>query len=306
MNKKLFHIILMILFIFFLTGCWGAPQAKPQLKPKGKIGFLVAETKSARNQYLMTQMKKEATHQKLKLFTGDSKLDPKIQETQIEKMIKEKVQVLIFQPLNVEETKEQINRLLEKNIKIILLDFLPLDVTVDAFIAPDYLRAGELQAQFVVGQGKQVTPYVLKGDPLNYLSDKILQGNKNILQNNSLVDIFIIREITNKYEQQSYQSLKNEFDQISPNVLISHYEEITMGVIKFLKEIAKEQQLMVLSLDINQELLPELAKGNLTIVDTMPNLLVTVILETADSLLNNKTWNYDLQINNGSALIPTK
>lgn len=292
--------------VFGLTGCFGSPKAKPQVKPKVKIGLILAETQSTRNQYLLTKMHEETKTQKVKLITGDSKLNPNYQEEQIKKMIKEKVEAVILQPLNVMVTKDHISRLIEKNIKIILVDFLPMDVAVDAFISPDYLRAGELQAQYIISQGKQISPLIIIGDPAKIISEKVLLGNKNILENSFLVDNLIVKEIITDYEKNSYQVIEQELKHYPFKTIISHFEETTQGLNKFIKESAIEKEIRLISLDINQELLSDVANGNIVIVDTMPNLLVQVILEATNNLLKNNIWHYDLEINNGTALIPTK
>jgi len=291
----------MIILIF--TGCFGSPQAKPKIKPKIKIGLILAENTSARNQYLLTKFNESAKSQNLKIITGNSLMNSEEQKKQIEKMISEKVEVVIMQPVDPDIAKDFISMLEEQNIKIIIIDLLPQNVSVDAFIAPDYVRAGELQAQYIVNQGKKVNSLILIGVPKG-VSEKILKGNLNHLENNSLVENFGIKEIPDA--KQTYEIFKNEYNQKYPNSVIAHYEKFTSGILKFLNELKLENQVTLVTMDINKESLQDIIEGNLIIVDTMPNLLAQVILETTDSLLKTDSWKYDMQINNGTALVPAK
>lgn len=285
----------------------GKPEAKPQqIKPKTKIGLILAENKSERNQFIIRKMQEEIEKQKMKLIVGNSDLSLEKQETQIKKMIENKVEIVIIQPLNDPTTKDHLSMLVEKNIKIITIDSLPQDITVDAFIAPDYLKAGQLQAQYLLNQNKKVTPVIFKGDAGNFKSSKMVEGNKSIFANNPLIENLFIKDITENNASKSHEILVNEFAQQPPDAIIVHDEEITSEVLKFIKELKLENQIMLLSLDINNNLLEDVLKGSLVIVDTMPNLLIQVLLETTQDLLQTETWKYDFQINNNSALVPTK
>ncbi|NLT95218.1 MAG: sugar ABC transporter substrate-binding protein [Clostridia bacterium] len=221
-------------------------------------------------------------------------------------MIEEKVEIVILQPLKEPATKDHISMLIEKNIKIVLWDYLPEEVTVDAFIAPDYVKAGQLQAQYILNQGRKVIPFVIKGDVLNIKSDKVLEGNLSILQNSPLVENLLIKEANINNTAQSHEILVEELGPNPPDVILVHDEEIALGISKILGEFKSEKKIMLFSLDINKNLLEDMVNGSLVAVDTMPNLLIQVTIDTINSLLEKGTWNYDFQINNKSALIPAK
>ncbi|KJS86838.1 MAG: hypothetical protein JM58_06220 [Peptococcaceae bacterium BICA1-8] len=302
-SRIVFWISIMTILIF--TGCFGSPQAKPEFKPKIKVGLVLAETNSARNQYLIAKMKESAKSLNIKLIEGDSKNNSEQQKTQIEKMIKEKVEAVIMQPINSDVAKDFISMLEEQNIKIVIIDLLPENVSVDAFIAPDYVKVGELQAQYILSPEIELKPLIIIGEP-NSISGKILSGNLKQLKNSSLVKDLGVKEVPDKSTSKAYEISKNEYSKNSPNAIIAHYEQYTSGIMKFLKETKLEKKVAFVTMDINKESLPDILEGNLIAVDTMPNLLAQVILETTDSLLKTDSWKYDMQINNGTALVPAK
>jgi len=302
---RYFIYSLLVILFFTLTGCPESPEAKPQLQPKTKIGLILAENKSARNQYLAEKLKTGAENKKIKLIVGYSKLDVNEQESQIQKMIDEKAAAVIIQPLDAQVTKDHISKLIEHNIKIIVIDFLPKQVLVDAFITPDYVKAGELQAQYLISKGKQSQPIILKGNVIDDISEKVLQGNSNILRNNSLTSNMVIEAMDDEYAKKAYDALK-KLSNFQPTAVISHYEETTLGIVKYINEMKMEKKIPILTLDLNKTLVSDAAKGDIIILDTMPNLLAQIILEVPDNLLKTNNWQYDLQINNEAALIPTK
>lgn len=284
----------------------GKPEGKPQIKTKTKIGLILAENKSTRNQFILKKIEEEMEKRKLQLVKGNSEFSIEKQESQIKKMIEEKVEIVVLQPLNDPTTKDQISLLVEKNIKIIILDFLPQNIPADAFIAPDYSVAGQLQAQYILDQANKVTPLIFKGDILNTKSEKTLEGNLNILQNSPLVENILIKEITENHKVMPYEIMVQEFSQQPPEVIIAHDEEVTLGLRKFIQEYKYENIIKLLSLEINSDLVEDILNGSLVVVDTMPNLLVQILVETINELRATQTWNYDFQTNNNLALIPTK
>ncbi|NLT95217.1 MAG: hypothetical protein GXW85_06715 [Clostridia bacterium] len=84
LNKFLFYILL-VLLILNSWACMGKPEAKPQIKPKTKIGLILAENKSARNEFIYKKMQEEIEKQKMKLITGTSELNVEKQEVNIKK-----------------------------------------------------------------------------------------------------------------------------------------------------------------------------------------------------------------------------
>ncbi|KJS22564.1 MAG: hypothetical protein VR72_05935 [Clostridiaceae bacterium BRH_c20a] len=307
LNRKHYQIIFWTssIIILIFTGCFGSPQGKPEIKPKIKVGLVLAETTTERNQYLLAKIKESAKSQNIKIIEGDSKNNSEQQKKQIEKMITEKVEVVIMQPINSDAAKDFISMLEEQNIKIIVIDLLPENVSVDAFIAPDYVRAGELQAQYILSQGIELNPLILTGEP-NSVSGIILPGNINQLKNSPFVKGMVVKEVPDQSDIKAYEISKSEYSKNSPNTIISHYEQYTSGIMKFLKETKLEKKVTFVTMDINKESLKDIKEGNLIAVDTMPNLLAQVILETTDSLLKTDSWKYDMQINNGTALVPAK
>jgi len=305
-NISLF-IIGIIFISIILNGCLPKPQAKPEIKPKTKIGLSMAETNSERNKFIKKNVEEAAKNGKIRLVITDAHKDSLQQKTNIEKMISEKVKAVILQPVDTAIVKDYISMLQEKNIKVILIDALPVDVSVDAFIAPDFVRAGELQAQYILNKGEEQRILILKGDKTNNIAEKILQGNLNILKNNSLVKNIVIQEVPQWDQREAYNLMLKNMEQESFTSIIAHYEEIAAGAIKFLKEQNLNDKVAFTTIAINKDLLQEINNNEkMAAVDTLPNLVSQFSLKTALNLIDTNSWEYDLQIKNGLASVPAK
>lgn len=310
MKKKMpllvFTFLLIITSILF-NGCFSRPQAKPEIKPKTKIGLCLAEKKTDRNKYIEKQFQQIATKEKIRLVITEANKDPLKQKENIEKMIKEGVKAVILQPVDTLIAKDYVSMLQEKNIKVILIDALPPDISVDAYIAPDYIRSGELQAQFLLEQNQDQQILILKGDKQNNITEAVLEGNLNILKNNLLVKKLDIVEVPNWDQKNAYNILTKKLTENEYNGIIAHYEEIGLGVNKFLKEKNLENKITFTTVGINKNLLQTIsAEKKLAAIDTLPNLVAQFAIKAASNLVQSDSWEYDLQIKNGLANVPAK
>ncbi|MDK2822949.1 MAG: hypothetical protein PWQ67_2421 [Clostridia bacterium] len=307
-KKNIYYIILIwiLLTLSVTSGCFSKPQAKPEIKSKEKIGLIMAETNTERNKFIKKKIAESAEQEKIKLISLESKKDPLQEKANIEKMIQEKVKAVIIQPVDTILAKDYISMLQEKNIKVILMDALPSDISVDAFISSDYLRAGELQARCLVNQGRELNVLILKGDKTNNLTEEIYQGNLNILKNNSLIKKIAVNEIPKWDQRNSYEIITKKMTEEKFNAIITHYEEIALGAIKFLKENNLDDKIPLITIGINKNYLNDIINGKVVAVDTLPNLVSQIAVETAKDLIETNSWEYDLQVNNGIALVPAK
>ncbi|MFZ5943525.1 MAG: sugar ABC transporter substrate-binding protein [Bacillota bacterium] len=310
MNKKL-RLIQQTFFVILITsislyGCFSKPQQKPEIKPKMKIGLVLAEGTSEKSKQLIEQFEEEAKKEKVKLLVSDSKKNPSSQRAAIEKMVKEKVKGVILQPVDTILVKDYIMMLQADNIKTLIIDALPPDISVDGFIASDYLRAGELQSQSLLKAGNPLDLLILKGDKTNNITEKIYQGNLNILRNNTLVNSLTVKEAPFWNEEIAYQTLSETVLNQQINSVIVHEETTGIGVYRFLKDNELLGKVKLSTIDIDKDFLNEILKGNVLVVDTIPHLTSQLAHKALLDLIENNSWEYDLQINNISALIPAK
>ncbi len=141
------------LFVFLaamltLTGCPGKSEEQKIIPPL-KIAVSLADMERDGNQIIKEVMNRRKREEKVDITWLDAKSDPAQQEKQLQQLARQRVKAVVFQAVDPSGAPRLVQQLVQKNIKVVALETLPADTPVDAYVASDHTRAGELLARFV-------------------------------------------------------------------------------------------------------------------------------------------------------------
>ncbi len=148
LNRKLMVCLILVLAVIF-TGCWGEKEKKPIVQQGPKIGVSLADMQRDGNQVIKQVFEQAKKKDRAQITWMDAKGDPVQQQKDIQKLIEEKVKVVILQVTDPSVGSHLVEQLAQNNIKVIALETLPENTPVDAYITSDHRRTGELQVRYL-------------------------------------------------------------------------------------------------------------------------------------------------------------
>lgn len=150
-TRIVLFLTLLIFLIPFATGCPGPEeQQKPETGKKVKIGVSLASMEYDGNQSIKKFMQERSKKDKVQIVWTDAKMDPAQQEKDIDKLIKQKVKVIVLQTVDPQEGAKLVDKIVQAKIKVVGLETLPFNAPLDGYVASDHVRAGELEGRFVL------------------------------------------------------------------------------------------------------------------------------------------------------------
>lgn len=169
-RRRLRGALALVLLILFLAG--GCPRKAPR-KPvlPLKIGLCVADAARDGNTVIRRVFQEKARAEKVRIIFADAQNDPARQERELERLVKkERVKAVVVQFVDPAAAGGMVRRLREAGVKVVALETLVPDAPLDAYIASDHARAGELLGRFVVeslpgGGASPARVLFLGGDP---------------------------------------------------------------------------------------------------------------------------------------------
>lgn len=162
---SLVYMIMVLLLVLITTACSSGGEKKPTLKKeKGpKIGVSVADMQRDGNKTIKQVFDKFGKKDKAKITWLDAKGDPVQQQKDIQKLIEEKVKVVILQVTDPAIGPGLVKQLAQNNIKVIALETLPENTPVDGYITSDHSRTGYLQVRYLETLLQQAQQQIKQG-----------------------------------------------------------------------------------------------------------------------------------------------
>lgn len=317
-RKKAMAIMALFLITLLMFGCNLLPLKRPQAQGKSgegeKIKVLVSIGNTAVDNYeilqsQLTEMGKEA---KLEFTFVDAHNDALKQSTDISKAAEEKAKVIIVEPIEPDMLKTALQDLQKKGIKIICVGNLPTNLPVDAYITPDFRRAGEIQGQQVLEKassgGKSLKILILRGPKKNKTAEAMLAGNMATLQGQKSISSISVEEVPGWNASTAFEIVKTKLTGASPpQAILTHSPEITAATIQAVEQQALQGQVQTYGMGTQVKAVEALAQGkHLAEVDFMPEMLAQTLNDAAKSLSKGESWQYERQVQNGNHNVPAK
>src|SRR5471032_1605683 len=157
----------------------GAAQADPQ---HPKIGFSIDDLRLERWTRDRDYFNAEAEKLGAKVYVQSADASEQRQIAQIENLIARGVDVLVIVPYNSTVLNNTVREAKKANIKVVSYDRLILNSDIDAYIAFDNARVGELQAESLVQLKPKGNYYLLGGAPTDNNAKILREGQMKVLQ----------------------------------------------------------------------------------------------------------------------------
>ncbi len=315
-QKRAPLLIILSLTILLLYGCNQNPQSRPQQQNNqvneiAKIIVSMGNASIDNYMFLQNQLTEMGKAAQLEFVWLDARNDALQQAADLKKAPEEQAKVVIVEAVEPDMLKAAIQELQKNGIKIICLGNLPADLPVDAFITPDFQRAGEIQGQQVLTKAtgsKPLDVLILRGPKDSTTAENIVDGNLAALQGNKNIGTVSIEEIAGWNASTAFEVVKTALAKSSPpQAILCHSPEITAAAIQAVEQQGLVGQVQTYGMGTQSQAIDALEQGKHTAeVDFMPEQLAQTLLETAKSLSQGEGWSYERQIANGTHNIPAK
>jgi D-xylose transport system substrate-binding protein len=300
---KLFTLIFLSLFL--LTGC-NEKQKEPV-----KVGFLIHAFDSERweNDLKFFIEKVQDLGGTVKVEIADNNASKQI--GQAKELLANGVDVLVIVPVDQFAAAEIVNEAHAHNVKVISYDRLIKNCKLDYYVSTDNVKVGELQANYLT-RIKPVGNYALIGGAKTDNNSVFLYlGQMNELQ--PLVEKGDVKIIYNQFTEawgknEGYENTKKILSiGKSIDAIIAGNDAIALGVIEALREVGKDNDVLLAGMDADLENLQEIVAGRQTCTVYKPyKKMATTAAELAIKLVRGEEFEKPFNtISNGEILVPT-
>ncbi|MDK2887296.1 MAG: hypothetical protein PWP72_173 [Thermoanaerobacter sp.] len=335
------------LFVFLaavltLTGCPGKSEEQ-KITPPLKIAVSLADMERDGNRMIKEVMNRRKREEKVDITWLDAKGDPAQQEKQLQQLARQRVKAVVFQAVDPSSAPRLVQQLVQKNIKVVALETLPADTPVDAYVASDHTRAGELLARFVdralkeaagqpageggssggQGQGaaQMVTPgsqlpsrrplnvMILAGDPRDNAAREIVAAARNALQANPQVRVVEEARQVENQPAMAAQAVQQALARWNNNidVILAVDSRLAAAAVKVLKAAGLDKRVLTAGVGADKEASRALLAGEHDAeVDNRPDLLGQYALDAAAGLARTGHWQYDTRVASGDYSVPAR
>ncbi|PKM90426.1 MAG: hypothetical protein CVU87_02325 [Firmicutes bacterium HGW-Firmicutes-12] len=311
MSKLGIKMLAIIAVIVLVAGCNGSPQLRSQdskdEKNNVKVAIISATNYNDNFNIFKKSLEEHGKKVGLELLWMDGEGNILKQEDAIEEAAKQDVKVVVIEPVELDMIGNTIKKMQNKGIKFICLNTLPSDTGIEAYITPDFERAGEMQAQQLIKEIKDNQPVnilIIHGQKDDPIAEGIISGSYKILQGNPIVKELWVEEIPSRDTAKAYETVKEYL--ASPNppaAVITHFSEHTEGMLKAVNELPSEErtQIITFGMGTQKAAIEAIGKGSHTgEIDFMPDLFAQLVVKAVNSLSKNELWEYETQVENGA------
>lgn len=302
MNFTLKLFVLSFFAFFVVFGC--------VKKEAPEVGFLVHSFNNERwkNDKDFFVNKVQELGGTVKVFDAENDADKQL--AQAKELLANGVDVLVVVPVDQFAAADIVKEAHAHDVKVISYDRLIKNCSLDFYVSTDNIEIGTLQANYLTTI-KPTGKYALIGGAINDNNSQLLYlGQRNVLQ--PLVDkgdiTIIYNEFTDAWgEDEGYQHAKKILN-IDKNIdaILAGNDAIALGVIKALKEVGKEEQVLLAGMDADLKNLQEIVAGHQTCTVYKPyEKLASTAAEIAIKMANGEENENTFQtVSNGKILVP--
>ncbi|MBE3587268.1 MAG: substrate-binding domain-containing protein [Thermoanaerobacteraceae bacterium] len=140
--------------LLLTTGCPERGENQPVAR-QVKIAVSLADMERDGNQIIKQVIDGRKKQEQVDITWLDAKNKAAEQQKQLQQLAGQGIRTVILQPVDPGAAPGMVRQLAQKNIRVVALESLPPNTPVDAYVASDHQRAGELQARFVEEALKQ-------------------------------------------------------------------------------------------------------------------------------------------------------
>ena len=229
-----------------------------------KIGATYMTMNNDFYQTLNAELEKKTNQQGSRLYVRDSELDEKKQSQQIAYFIKEKVDVIVINPVKSDSPAiiKALNKAKKVGIRIIVVDApMSKQVAVDTTIVSDNYQAGVLIAKDMMGRLSEADILLLEHQNAISAMDR-LQGFLDTIKGHPSYRIVSQLETLGQTEE-SMPQVKNALDNgLEFNVVMALNDRAAIGALAAIKDQGVAEKIYIYGVDGSQYIKNFLANTN--------------------------------------------
>jgi len=208
-----------------------------QAKEKIKVGFSIATYQEERWLIDKDIFISKCNELGAEVIVQSANGDEERQYKQCEKLIEQKVDVLVIISQDSEKSAAIVNKAREKGIPVVAYDRLIRNCDINAFVTYDNIKIGELQAEYIIKKVPEGNYVLLGGDETDYNSLQIEKGQMNVLKpyiDNGNINIIEDKWVKNWNPSEAKKIILNINESI--NAVLAANDGIAGGVTQALAE----------------------------------------------------------------------
>ncbi|WP_042316263.1 substrate-binding domain-containing protein [Desulfofarcimen acetoxidans] len=309
-RKVLLPVIFFVAFL--LTGCPDKGEQKP-VSQKVKIGVCLADMERDGNRIIKKIMTERAQKEGISFTWQDAGNDAEKQQEQINELVKKKVKAVILQAVDPSAGPAIARTLTEKGIKTVALETLPANTPLDAYVASDHGRVGELQARYALeqsaagGKTEGLRILVLQGDPSDLAAREITAANEAVLKGDKRVADLKVQSNLRADPGLARVAVENTLAAGKLDAVLANDSRLAMAAVQVLTERNLAAQVVTVGVGADSKSVRGIASGQHDAeVDNSPELLAQYITDAAVELAKTGHWQYTGHVPNGQYDVATK
>lgn len=298
--------LLAVLLVLFLAG--GCPRKAPR-KPvlPLKIGLCVADAARDGNMIIRQVMQEKARAAKVRIVFADAQNDPARQERELERLVKkERVKALVVQFINPATAGGIVRRLKEAGVAVVALETLVPDAPLDAYVASDHARAGELLARFAVEKllGGGTSParvLFLGGEPNDLGMAAIAKAFRGVFATYPAVEV-IAENVPRGDPLAAEPLVAGVLDRYGNAVdaVAAADSRFAVAAVEVLRARGLVGRVVTAGVGADRRATDLMRAGyHGAEVDVQPEMLGTAALRAAVDLVRRGEWTYETRVSNG-------
>lgn len=251
--------VLVICCLAFIYSKAGMPDSNQM-----KIGATYMTMNNDFYQTLNAELEKKTNQQGSRLYVRDSELDEKKQSQQIAYFIKEKVDIIVINPVKSDSPDiiRALNKAKKAGIRIIVVDApMSKQVAVDTTIVSDNYQAGVLIAKDMMGRLSEADILLLEHQNAISAMDR-LQGFLDTIKGHPSYRIVSQLETLGQTEE-SMPQVKNALDNgLEFNVVMALNDRAAIGALAAIKDQGVAEKIYIYGVDGSPDIKNFLANTN--------------------------------------------
>ncbi|MEW6771294.1 MAG: sugar ABC transporter substrate-binding protein [Bacillota bacterium] len=294
-------------------GCSRKPERKPVM-PLTKIGLSVADATRDGNVVIRKVMGEKGRAGRVKIIFANAGGDPLRQEKDLERLVKkERVRAVVAQFVDPATAAGMVRRLKEAGVKVVALDTLVPDAPLDAYVAPDHARAGELLAQFVRenlpdGGGAPARVLFLSGDPDNPGMEAVAAAFREFFSGYPQVEVLVenIPQAEPGAVPPLMEGILVRYGN-AVNAVAAADSRLAVAAIEVLRARGLVDAVVTAGVGADLRATELLSAGQHEAeVDVQPEILGGAALTAAVELVKKGEWRYETRVPNGDLSVPAQ
>ncbi|HEA22376.1 hypothetical protein LCGC14_0736840 [marine sediment metagenome] len=241
------HIGVFFLIALFLLSC-----SREKEQDKIRIGFSQCMDEHPWREAMNHSMKLQASlHPEIELVMYEARYDTKKQIGHLEKMIDEKVDIIIVSPMDPDALVSTIDKAIENNIPVILLDRKINSKNFTAFIGADNIEIGRIAGNYIVSNAKEgSTVLEIKGGDNSSPVLERSQGFQQIINQNSKVKLIkTLDGITGGLDQEFFRIQIDSLKSASIDYVYAFSDEMALQAWEVAKSMGIENSIKFIGID---------------------------------------------------------